>query len=145
MSDYLPLTDQLQILFETVRHTEDRPFTLQEVSNGTGISLGTISQMRTGKITNPQLNTLRAMCDFFGIPLRYFETRTREECYALLSASPPTDAPTMHEIAFRALHLSEDAQRDILTMIKWVQAAEAQHRQDGTLPTIPHLKPYDDR
>ncbi|HEX2907070.1 MAG TPA: helix-turn-helix transcriptional regulator [Phototrophicaceae bacterium] len=93
-TDFLPIADQINLLFQVVLHPEGRPYTLDEVSQPSGLSVATLSQLRTGRITNPQLSTLRALCDFFHIPLRYFETRTLEACYALLaegqnSAPPP--------------------------------------------------------
>ena len=50
MQSYLPLSDQLNLLFETRLHPDERPYTLQEVSEQTGVSLGTISQIRGGRI-----------------------------------------------------------------------------------------------
>ena len=134
MEDYLPLAEQMKILFDSIRHPEGSVFTLQEVSDATGVSLGTIGQMRSGKISNPQLSTLRALCRFFGIPLRYFETRTREECYALLSDPATASAPALHEIAFRASGLSAQAQQDLLALIKVFQEEEKQRREHPDQP-----------
>lgn len=145
MEEYLSVAEQLNILFDHVRHPEGRPYQLQEVGEATGISLGTISQMRTGKIKNPQLNTLRALCRFFNIPLRYFETRTAEECYAIIANR--TDKPevkALNEIALRASSLPPRAQQDILTVIRWVQAAEKQRKEGGDLPPLPNLEVEDD-
>lgn len=144
MADYLPLSQQITLLFEAIRHPEGRPFTMQEVSTATGISLATISQLRSGKISNPQLNTLRGLCDFFRVPLRYFETETVEQCYAIFNGDNQPPALTTNEIAFRANALPEQAQRDILTMIKWVQAAEEQRKLKGDPTPLPGLEPYDD-
>src|SRR5690606_4865064 len=124
MDEYLHLSQQVKILFDAVRREDGQPFTLQEVSDATGISLGTIGQMRSGKINNPQLNTLRALCRFFRVPLRYFETQTAEQCYALLTKQLPQAQPALNEIAFRASGLSEDAQQDILALIKMFQEEE---------------------
>lgn len=126
MDDYLPLSEQVKILFDSLRRGDGNPFTLQEVSDATGVSLGTIGQMRSGKISNPQLNTLRALCQFFRVPLRYFETKTSEECYALLVAQSTQEQPALNEIAFRASALSLDAQQDILALIKVFQEEEKQ-------------------
>lgn len=126
MDDYLPLSEQVKILFDSIRRGDGNAFTLQEVSDATGVSLGTIGQMRSGKISNPQLNTLRALCQFFRVPLRYFETRTSEECYALLVAQSTQEQPALNEIAFRASGLSLDAQQDILALIKVFQEEEKQ-------------------
>ncbi len=142
METYLSVAEQLNILFDAIRHPEGRAYQLQEVGEASGISLGTISQMRAGKIKNPQLNTLRALCRFFDVPLRFFETRTVEECYAILSDRGEVHAPpALSEIAFRASSLPPRAQQDILTVIKWVQAAEQQRQQGGELPPLPNLEP----
>lgn len=134
MDNYLPLSEQVKILFDAVRREDGQPFTLQEVSDATGVSLGTVGQMRSGKINNPQLNTLRALCRFFRVPLRYFETQTAEQCYALLAKQLPQAHSELNEIAFRASGLSEDAQQDILALIKMFQEEEKlQGRNDNPI------------
>ena len=144
MDDYLPVSTQLNILFTTVQHADNRPYTLQEVSDATGISVGTLSQLRTGRIENPQLNTLRELCRFFDVPLRYFETINEEQCYALIQNHEAKPTPELNEIAFRASNLSANSQRDLLTIIKWVQAAETQRKSGMDLPPLPNLESYDD-
>ena len=144
MDDFLSLAQQIILLFEARRHPEGRPYTMQEVSDATGISVAAISQMRNGKITNPQLNTLLSLCKFFDVPLRYFETRTNEECYAIFDGDNQPPTLVNHEISFRASALSEKAQRDILNMIKWVQAAERQRKLDNDPTPLPGIEPYDD-
>lgn len=144
MKDFLTLGQQVRLLFEVRQHPEGRPYTMQEVSDATGISVAAISQMRNDKINNPQLQTLRALCKFFEVPLRYFETRSAEECYAIFNGDNQPPKLEVNEIAFRASSLSEAAQQDILNMIKWVQAAEKQRRLDGDSSPLPHLEPYDD-
>ena len=150
MANFLSVAEQLNVLLNSRTHPSGRVYTLQEVSEGTGIGAATISQMRTGRIKNPQLSTLRALCEFFDIPLRYFQTRTVEECYAVLQNRDADSAQSgeITEIAFRVTHLSREAQQDILTIIKWVQAAEQSLKQGvGNLPPLPRLtRPngYDD-
>jgi len=143
MDDYLPLSDQLKLLFDARRHETGRPYMLHEVSEATGVSLATISHMRSGRIHNPQLSTLREIAHFFNVPLRYFETHTVEECYALLTDGITRPA-AVSEITFRASGLSPEAQRDILTVIKWVQAAEEQRKAGLDVPPLPHLEHDDD-
>ncbi|MDX2137280.1 MAG: helix-turn-helix transcriptional regulator [Chloroflexota bacterium] len=131
---YLAFAEQLRVLFETKRHPDRRSFTLQEVSAGTGIAMATLSHMRTGKIKNPQLSSVRELCRFFAVPLRYFETTTLEECYAVLTADSADSLPMLNEIAFRATHLSPEAQEDILQIIKWAQTAEQSNGSDDPSP-----------
>ncbi len=134
---YLTFAEQLRILFDVRQHPDGRSYTLQEVSDSTGIALATLSQMRTGKIKNPQLNTVREISHFFAVPLRYFETASLEECYAILTGQSDGAAPTLNEIAFRATHLSPQAQQDILRIIKWVQVAEQTLGEGEQLPPLP--------
>jgi transcriptional regulator with XRE-family HTH domain len=136
-ASYLTFAEQLRILFMVRQHLDSRSYTLQEVSEGTGIALATLSQMRTGKIKNPQLNTVRQLCRFFAVPLRYFETKTVEECYAILTDDNDDAALTLNEIAFRATHLSPQAQEDVLQIIKWVQVAEQKLGDGERLPPLP--------
>ena len=130
MDDYLSLSEQVKILFGSVRREDGSVFTLQEVSTATGISLGTIAQIRSGQNPNPQLNTLRALCQFFHVPLRYFETKSPDDCYALLAQPVLRKEPALNEIAFRASGLPPEAQQDILTLIKVFQEEEKQRRQN---------------
>lgn len=142
--DYLSIAEQIQILFDEVLHVEGRPYTLQEVSEQIQVSLATLSQLRSGRIKNPQLSTLRELCRFFKIPLRYFETHNREECYAILAEGYDNNPPALNEISFRATALSPQAQQDVLKVIQWVQAAE-QLRKDGIeLPPLPGLENQDE-
>ena len=144
MAEFLPLSQQIELLFEVRQHPDGRPYTMQEVSNATSLSVAAISQMRHGKIKYPQLNTLRSLCQFFDVPLRYFETQTTDECYAIFNGDNQPPDIAINEIAFRANALSEQAQRDILNMIKWVQAAEKQRKLEGNTTPLPGLEPYDD-
>lgn len=140
MNGYLPLDEQVNILFEMVTTSDGKPFTMQDVSREIDVSLATLSQLRNGKIRNPQLNTLREICHFFNVPLRYFETTSREECYAILAHTGDQPTPLLNEIAFRALQLSPQAQRDVLNIIKWAQVAEHEKAIDGSFPALPHLE-----
>lgn len=142
--DYLSVAEQIQILFDEVQHPEGRPYTLQEVSDQLEVSLATLSQLRSGRIKNPQLSTLRELCRFFNVPLRYFETRSREECYAILAEEQEASSPALNEISFRATSLSPQAQQDVLKVIQWVQAAERLRKEGIELPPLPGLDNQDD-
>lgn len=147
MPAYLPVAEQLQILFATLKKPDGKLYTMQEVSRATGVSLPTLSQLRSGKITNPQLNTLRAICTFFQIPLRYFDTCTPSECLAILTAAPTDDANEADTgislITTMAAGLSRAAQEDLLTVIQWAHAAEQQLMDGQDLPPIIRLKRRD--
>lgn len=129
MNEYLPVSEQIRILFAMCKHPEGRPYTLREVSDAIGISLPTIGQVRSGRIQNPQLHTLRALASFFGVSLRYFEARTPEECVSILfheNVSREEPVAQMPEVALRAMSLSPRSQADVLKVIGWIEAAERQ-------------------
>lgn len=139
MSDYLEFDQQINILFEVIRHASGRSYTLQEVSEATEISLGTLSHIRTGKINNPGFKSMRRLSEFFGIPLKYFQTTSIEACYAVIADKQIAEIPEIGEIAFRTIQLSPKSQQDVLAIIKWVQAAEELRKQGGTIPHLPSL------
>lgn len=140
MSSYLELHKQVQILFERILHPDGRPYTLKEVSDGTGISLGTLSHIRSGRISNPGFTSMRSLSDFFDIPLKYFQTRSVEECYAILVDKQQEEITEISEIAFRTTQLSSKSQLDVLAIIKWIQAAEELRKQGQNIPHLPSLK-----
>lgn len=122
--NYLSVAEQINILFETVKKSDGNTYTLSEVSEGTGLSIGALSHIRLDRIKNPQIDTLRAIALFFKVPLRYFETRSAEECYAIIAEGRSNATQTLNEIAFRAGELSEAAQLQVLAMMRWIQEAE---------------------
>lgn len=147
MSDYLPLAKQLQILFEMIMDESGQPYTLKAVSQATGVSLPTLSQLKNGKITNPQLNTLRAICGFFDIPLRYFDTHTVDECRGIIELrqhnnddSAVSENPETDLFARMAATLSPQGQQDLLTVLRWARAAEKQIEQGEDPLPVPRLK-----
>jgi len=139
LSDYLELNQQINILFELMPHPAGRSYTLQEVSEATEISLGTLSHIRNGKISNPGFKSMRRLSEFFGVPLKYFQTTSIEECYAIIADKQLEDVAEISEIAFRTTQLSPKSQRDVLAIIKWVQAAEELRKQGQDIPHLPSL------
>jgi transcriptional regulator with XRE-family HTH domain len=133
----LPLKDLVNFLFDTIRHPDGRPYTTQEVADKLSISPATINQMRTGRSRNPTLPTLREVCRFFDISMDFFQCRSYDECYALLTEDRTQDSPQAAEIAFRASVLSPKSQEDILRIITWVEAAERERKAGRDVPDFP--------
>ncbi len=145
MPETLPIPEQLTILFETILKDDGSPYTMKEVARMTGVSLATMSQLRAGKVPNPQFNTLHAISTFFGVQLNYWGARTREECYAIIHEGRRDEGgEQLTEIGHMASRLSPDAQRDLLKVILWAQAAEQRLRKGEGLDTMPHLEDYND-
>ncbi|MCM6774044.1 helix-turn-helix domain-containing protein [Nocardia sp. CDC159] len=72
VSDGPSLSEKINYLFETV-HPKDRgPWSHPEVHRMTGISIGTLSELRNGKNTNPTKQTMEKLARFFGVDAAYF-------------------------------------------------------------------------
>lgn len=145
MDEFLPVSKQIQLLFEERRHPEtDEPYTLQHISQQIDVSLPTLSQLRSGKIANPQLHTLREICRVFDVPLHYFETRTVEECYAILHGDTMEADDNTTGIAFRLTSLSDESKEDVLKIMQWIQAAEKYwlEHPESDFSQYPHLQDY---
>lgn len=80
-----PLCRQLEILFEIMLDPDGRPYSLTELAKATDLTLNTVSRLKTGRITDPRLSTLIAICDFFGVGLDYFNCTSEAECYQVLA------------------------------------------------------------
>lgn len=133
----LALKDLVAFLFDTIRHPNGEAYTLQEVADQLDISPATIHQLRTGRIKNPTLPTLKELGRFFNVPLNFFECQTYDECHRILGAERIELSPSAAKIAFRASQLSPKSQEDLLNIIAWVEAAERERLAGRELPDLP--------
>ena len=124
------LADQVNILFEMVRRPDGKPHTSFEVCEQINIGNSTMSQLRNGLSENPNLATLRKICDFFGIQLNYFDCRTAEECVAYLKKYKPQklEIPQI-VVLLKSQGLSEKSVNYILDTISHLQHLESQVEQ----------------
>ncbi len=68
------LAEKLSLLFETRLSPDLDPFTLVEVSEGTGGSISPtyLMNLRDGKFSNPSMSKVKALSKFFSVPITYF-------------------------------------------------------------------------
>ncbi|MGW5687209.1 helix-turn-helix domain-containing protein [Nonomuraea sp. NPDC003754] len=64
------LKDRINWLFDNIRGADGRRFSFTRVAEASGNRVGasTISRLCDGSITNPKVDTLYAIADFFGLP-----------------------------------------------------------------------------
>jgi transcriptional regulator with XRE-family HTH domain len=62
----------LNYLFATRRRPDGKEYTLTEVSQATGLRKEYLSNLRTGKITEPPLSRAQLLADFFGVNVGFF-------------------------------------------------------------------------
>lgn len=141
----MAVKDLLEFLFKHIHHPEGRPYSVTEVADATNLSYVTIYTLLQGRSKKPTLPTVQALCDFFGVPLGFFECRSYDECYKVLENSKNEEndsvggrnSAQMGEIIFRAQDLSPEGQQDLITLIKWVQAAERERKAGRDVPNLP--------
>lgn len=66
------VTTRLQQLFESAKRPDGGKWTLQQVAEGTGLSVSYIWRLRSGKAGNPTQAVLEKLAAFFGVPVGYF-------------------------------------------------------------------------
>ncbi|MGH2410058.1 MAG: hypothetical protein ACRDGS_06750 [Chloroflexota bacterium] len=89
--------DLLNHLFATRLSPRGKPYTLKEVSDGTGgyFSVAYLSLLRRGGIEQPSMERIRRLAEFFGVEQSYFLGEERSEDRAA--------AREMDEVLRRAL------------------------------------------
>ncbi len=138
----------LNHLFDTRRGPSGRPYTLAEVSKGTGgkLSSGYISLLRRGGIVMPPADRVQALADFFGVDVGYFTGRQ--------PASPARESevdevlrraladPLVRQIALRASEYGPAEQAFVLSVIESADAllgqrSGAEQSSDTATPLPP--------
>lgn len=124
------IAELVNLLFNKVRRPDGRPFTEKEVSEQVNITHKTLNHIRTGKTPNPGIATIREICRFFGVSMDFFNISSLEESYAFLNERKQAEAQatSVNEIMFRALDLSEEGRKDLLNVIRLVEAAERERK-----------------
>ncbi|TXH56734.1 MAG: XRE family transcriptional regulator [Burkholderiaceae bacterium] len=89
------------------------------------MSVGYLSELRTGKATNPRLDHLKALADYFGVPLSYFtdDAASREiaEEMRLLRALRDND---VRSLALRASYLDDETRTALAAIINNMAPAD---------------------
>lgn len=123
-SDRISIACQMQLLLEHTAAPNKRPSTIATLARAMGLSQQTLQNILQGRIDNPRLDTLRVLCQFYGISLDYFDLPTEERCRHYLAAKQLTSAaPVMQHIQRETHDLTEQGQRNILSALEWINAA----------------------
>lgn len=118
-----PLHAQIQLLLDcdAADCSQSR---FSELAKATGLSDQTWANLLQGKSTNPRLNTLLILCQFFGISLDYFNCTSETECreYLYIHRLRLT-SPLLDPIETAADRLSPQGQRNVLAIMEWMRMA----------------------
>lgn len=84
MTNRLPTELLVKLLFEHVRKPDNTPYTAAEVAEGSGISAAMLSALRGGTRSNPTLEIVHKLLDFFGVPAIYLDAQSEEQAVRIL-------------------------------------------------------------
>ncbi|MGJ5755220.1 hypothetical protein FB563_3438 [Streptomyces puniciscabiei] len=147
-ADGRTIAAKLDYLIREIHPKGRGPFTYQEIADmikesaGEGeptVSHGTVQAIRTGKVTNPSVDSLRALAAFFGVPTAYFlddslsrtvEARIREIKESVETADAGDEVADVlrdkevRAVAFRLSGLSARSLRGIKSIVEGFRQAE---------------------
>lgn len=147
----------LNYLFATHRKTDvdgrEKPYTLRDVAQGTGISIGYLSEARRGNIENPSIDKIELLARFFGVnPGIFLEPGPSDPAMPAGGGDAIPDAlrhaltqPLMDQIVLRAGAFSEVERSMILEIMDKVErwGTELAARDGDTGRTPRTRKPSD--
>ena len=108
----------LNQLFATRFSPEERPYTLTEVSQATGMSVPYLSYVRKGTIGAVPVHRAASLARFFGVPLDYF---SQDELFVEMLDDDVREAlaqPLVRELVLRVGHLSMAQRALVLEILK---------------------------
>ena len=102
------LADKIDYLFRHVHPRGRKPFTHLEVSAATGLSVGLLSALRSGKNTNPTKDTIERLAAYFSVPVAYFfDDQTAAQITAQLGLAAAMRDVGVAKAAARMVGLSQ--------------------------------------
>lgn len=128
-------------LGERVRRARrEAEMTQGDLAEQLGVSQGVISNVETGvsTIDAPELPRWAAALKK---PVVFFYLDLDPEANRYVYIGEENDeshnhtSPEVNEITFRAMQLSAEGQRNLLTVLRWIEAAE-QNPREGAMPPI---------
>jgi transcriptional regulator with XRE-family HTH domain len=96
--------------------------TYRAIAEATRENANNIRKIYLGENPNPGIRTVRALADYFGVSLAYFDCATRTECQDYLTGAKPQQL--RQDIAIRVDGLSETGLEAISKLIDYVRKAE---------------------
>lgn len=118
-----PVHLQIQTLLDYGLPTTSKP-SIRKLAEAIGISSQTCANLIQGNSENPRLSTLLGLSRYFGVSLDYFMCSSAGECRAYLYRHRlRSTSALVAEIESTAIRLSHSGQRNVLTVMEWMQLA----------------------
>jgi ESX-1-secreted protein regulator len=125
--------ERLDHLFNAVHPNGRGSYTYAEVAQGIreasgddfSISASAIQQLRTGAKSNPKMQTIKALADFFGVPAGYFfDDEVAERTRAEIRVITAMRDHGVRRVALRANGLSTSSLHMLSTVIEQARRLE---------------------
>jgi transcriptional regulator with XRE-family HTH domain len=126
MNDTFSVSQQLALLLEHGIDSSGQFYTVQKLSDVSGISDQTLLNILNGTTTSPRLKTARAICQVYDLSLDYFDLDTSANCRAYLERHRQRHIPLIREIDSSVSQLPPDGQRQITRVLFWIKAARSE-------------------
>ncbi|MBF9071823.1 helix-turn-helix domain-containing protein [Streptacidiphilus fuscans] len=135
----MSFAERLDALFHQKLSPTGSPYTNAQVAEGVQrefgvkLSTNTVQSLRTGARENPKQQTIKALADWFGVPVGYFfgdfsdpdqATSQRPEPDAATAIAAAAENAGVLSVALRADGLSEEGLRLLTQVIDQVRRAE---------------------
>jgi len=122
----IDIPKKIDFLFKTHTKPDGKEYTYQEVEreSGKAISAAYVWKLRHGKSSNPSGRKLKALADFFDVPLRYFYEEVDEDYHEILEIVHSLRQAGVQEIALRAKELNEEGRKAILSMVEHIRSMQ---------------------
>lgn len=138
MSNHLPISQLINLLFSRITKPDGRSYTAAEVAKQTGISTTMISALRSGRKDNPSLKIIRSLLGFFDVSLGYMEAETIEKASAFLEMRNHSNQK--RAVAFRGLEaqgLTPQMRKQVEALVRFSLDVEDAVQHDRPEPNPP--------
>jgi transcriptional regulator with XRE-family HTH domain len=116
---------QLQHLVDTVYPRGRKPYSDQEISEGTGLSKTAVWKLRTNRTRDPGLANIQAIAAFFGVhPAYFFDQRRAAEIDEQLALLAALRDAQVDGLAMRVAGLSPRGRKMVEAIVDQVRALE---------------------
>lgn len=123
MPTEFPTGQKIRLLIEAAQPMNGAQIsTAADIARLTGISHQTLMNLLQGQNTNPRLDTLRALCELYGISLDYFDCENDVDCRAHILQKATINRNSMvSEIIEHTEQLSATSKQRVLRLMEWMQ------------------------
>ncbi len=121
------LAERVDRLFQEFRRPDGREYSYLDVERGTQptVTGAYVWKLRTGRATNPGYRVLKALSDFFQVPVTYFfQDELADSEMAALKLAARLQRESVAQLALRASELDEQALEMLLTLVEYLRQAQ---------------------